>query len=75
MMKMPHRRLRRLILVIPALLGGSSCAVFNLRMKSWEKQVTRTEDGVLTFAQPFEEGAGSTGLLLVHGFGDGPNVW
>lgn len=74
-MKPKTRRIVHWCVALPALLGGSSCAVFSLRMKSWEKQVTRTPEGVLDFAQPFSVGEGDVGLLLVHGFGDGPHVW
>lgn len=57
------------------LLPFCSCAVFTYRYHSWEKNVTRTPEGVLEFAQASTRGNGKHALLLVHGFGDGPQVW
>lgn len=69
--------LRRLLLLTMGmfLLPLCSCAVFTYRYHSWEKNVTRTPDGVLEFAQASTRGSGDNALLLVHGFGDGPQVW
>ncbi len=59
-----------------AMLPLCSCAVFSCRHHSWEKKVTRSATGVLSFAQPRTYGTGAgNALLLVHGFGDGPHVW
>lgn len=72
-----HKTLRRLALTLPALalLPFTACAVFSHRYHTWNRQVSRTEDGVLTFAQAQTYGSGRNALLLVHGFGDGPHVW
>ncbi|WFB34929.1 alpha/beta fold hydrolase [Kiritimatiellota bacterium B12222] len=52
-----------------------SCTVMNYRYKSWDKTVSRNEDGILEFAQAWEKGEGENALLFVHGFADGPHVW
>ncbi|MDA3874769.1 MAG: alpha/beta fold hydrolase [Kiritimatiellae bacterium] len=69
--------LRRLLVISGGLflLPLCSCAVFTYRYNSWDKNVTRTPEGVLEFAQASTRGHGDNALLLVHGFGDGPHVW
>jgi carboxylesterase len=49
--------------------------VIQHRATAWEKKQTYNADGVRSGYEPFEVGTGRTGLLMVHGFGDGPAVW
>jgi alpha-beta hydrolase superfamily lysophospholipase len=57
------------------MLPTGACAVFNARYRSWDRQIERDEHGVAMFALPYTLGDGDTALLLVHGFGDTPQVW
>ncbi|MDF3130157.1 alpha/beta fold hydrolase [Kiritimatiellaeota bacterium B1221] len=47
----------------------------NARYDKWNKSVTRTPEGILTFSQAQTYGEGKNALVLIHGFGDGPHVW
>ncbi|MCC5790748.1 MAG: alpha/beta fold hydrolase [Opitutales bacterium] len=64
-------------IALPLLGVLVASAVFSWRASQWEDRVTRTEAGVLTFAEPFEKGPedAQTAFLLVHGFADTPDVW
>jgi len=62
-------------LLAALLLPMGACAVFNVRYRSWDRGIERKEDGVAVFALPYTLGEGDTALLLVHGFGDSPQVW
>ncbi len=63
------------VLLTVLLLPMGACAVFNVRYRSWDRGIERNEDGVAVFALPYTLGEGDTALLLVHGFGDSPQVW
>lgn len=55
--------------------SATSCTLMNARYKKWNASVSRTSDGILKHALPKEYGNGENALLLIHGFGDGPNAW
>ncbi len=74
-MKRQHKRFWLMLGLLLTSLPFSSCALFRMRMNAWEKEVTRDEQGVLDFAEEREIAGGDTALLLVHGYGDTPNVW
>lgn len=63
-------------LILTALIMPmGACTVFNVRYRSWDRNIERDADGVAVFALPYTLGDGDTALLLVHGFGDSPQVW
>ena len=65
------------LLLLPVVGIFSAAAFFSWRAGQWEQSIDRTEDGVLSFAQPYEKGPeeSSRAVLLVHGFADSPEVW
>ncbi|MCC5845524.1 MAG: alpha/beta fold hydrolase [Verrucomicrobia bacterium] len=63
------------VLLAALTLPMGACAVFNVRYRSWDRDIERDGDGVALFALPYTLGEGDTALLLVHGFGDSPQVW
>ena len=72
------RKTRRSLLVLTGLgllIPVSSCAVFSHRAKQWEKTVRRDPDGVLSHARSRTWEGQGPGILLVHGFADGPHLW
>jgi len=47
-----------------------------LRMKHWESEASRTPQGTLAGSEPFSsKQPGTTGILLVHGYANSPDVW
>jgi carboxylesterase len=64
-----------LLLLLIILLPFGACAVFNLRYKAWEQDISRDKSGVACFALPYTLQGNTTALLLIHGFGDSPQVW
>ena len=65
----------RLVLVLSITMIFGSCAVMNHRYQKWENTVNRTPEGILDYAVARTWGNGRHALLLIHGFGDGPQVW
>lgn len=49
--------------------------MFQTRYRHWNKQIERDEEGIALFARPRSYEGGPAAILLVHGFGDGPQVW
>lgn len=45
------------------------------RWRAWEAGISRDEDGIRTGCRAFSVGAGSTALLMLHGFADSPAVY
>ena len=68
-------RITSRLLAAASLLPLGACGIFTLRHRHWEKSIQRGEDGVAEHARSYKAGRGDTALLLVHGFGDGPEVW
>jgi carboxylesterase len=49
--------------------------VTHSRCKTWEKHIVRDADGVRQHCAEFTVGEGPVAILLVHGFGDSPQIW
>lgn len=65
----------RLVLVFSIAMILGSCTVMKHRYHKWENTVNRTPEGVLDYAEARSWGNGEIAILMVHGFGDGPQVW
>lgn len=77
MNKFHHSITKRIgqIVLLALILPAGPAAVFSIRLRNWERQVERDEDGVAEFAGAYTLEGMETAFLLVHGFGDTPQVW
>ena len=49
--------------------------VVDHKLKKWESSIERDANGIRVGCQEFTMGNGKTALLMIHGFGDSPQVW
>ena len=53
---------------------GYSCYVAS-KLRAWESNIVRDEDGVMENCQAYSIGSGETGVLLLHGINDTPYTY
>jgi carboxylesterase len=49
--------------------------IVEYKLEKWEKAIVRDVSGIRDGCQEFTAGDGDTALLMVHGFGDSPQLW